>query len=116
MKTRKLEPMAEARPVVEQRSGGMCERCGAARATDKHHRQLRRHGDHKPANLVDLCRACHNWVHANVAAARLAGWILGSWQNARRVKVTHAVFGRVFLDDEGGHSTSLRESNEMSRL
>jgi hypothetical protein len=99
--------MAEARPVVEKRSGGMCERCGAARATDKHHRQLRRHGDHTAANLVDLCRACHNWVHANVALARLAGFIVDSWQDARHVPVGHAVFGCVLLDAEGGHRPAI---------
>ena len=97
----RVDPMAPARPVVERRSGGMCERCGAARATDKHHRKLRRHGDHAPANLVDLCRTCHNWVHAHPAEALLAGFMCPSWENPRLQPVKHAWLGRVLLVDDG---------------
>lgn len=100
----KRDPMAGARPVVGERSGGMCERCGAARASDVHHRKLRRFGDHLAANLLHLCHACHMWVHANIAASQVAGWILHSWDDPRAVPVKHAVHGRVWLDDEGGIS------------
>lgn len=94
--------MAASRPTVHRRSGGMCERCGAARAAEVHHRKLRRHGDHDPANLVDLCKVCHVWVHANVAKARAAGFIVFSTLNPRTIPVTHAWLGRVTLDDAGG--------------
>lgn len=99
---RPVDPMAEARPVVAARSGGMCERCGARRATDMHHRQLRRHGDHQPANLVHLCRGCHTAVHAKPAEAQVAGFIVPSWDNPRLIAVMHSVWGRVRLDDAGG--------------
>lgn len=101
MTRRKSDPMAEARPVVHARSGGMCERCGAARATDVHHRQLRRHGDHKPANLVDLCRTCHNWAHGHPKDAQALGFIVPSWVDPRRVVILHALYGLVRLDDQG---------------
>lgn len=100
------DPMAPARPVVEKRSAGMCERCGAARATDMHHRKLRRHGDHSPANLVHLCRTCHNWVHGNVEEALLTGFICPSWENPRLQLVKHAWLGRVRLDDDGGYEAA----------
>ncbi|TDL43860.1 HNH endonuclease [Microbacterium oleivorans] len=96
------DPMAAARPIVTGRSGGMCERCGARRATDMHHRQLRRHGDHAPANLVHLCRGCHNHVHAKPADAVDEGFIVPSWDDPRQVPVNHSVWGRVRLDDAGG--------------
>lgn len=96
------DPMAASRPVVARRSRGVCERCGAARATDKHHRKLRRHGDHAPANLVDLCRDCHAWAHNHPALARAEGFIVSSWENPRRMPILHATFGRVLLTDDGG--------------
>ncbi|MDI9889943.1 HNH endonuclease [Microbacterium sp. IEGM 1404] len=96
------DPMAEARPIVHKRSGGMCERCCARRATDVHHRQLRRHGDHKPANLVDLCRECHNRVHEHRDEATAAGFIVSGRVDPRTVPVQHGLYGRVLLDDAGG--------------
>jgi hypothetical protein len=99
---RPADPMAEARPTVHKRSGGMCERCGARRAIDVHHRQLRRHGDHRPANLVDLCRECHTWVHGHVALAQCEGFIVESWEDPREVRLKHAWLGPVTLDDQGG--------------
>lgn len=100
------DPMVAARPIVAKRSGGMCERCGAARASDMHHRKLRRHGDHGPANLVHLCGSgttgCHGWVHANPAAALLEGFICPSWEDPRKQRVKHAWLGLVTLDDDGG--------------
>lgn len=96
------DPMAAARPVVHERSGGMCERCCARRATDVHHRQLRRHGNHEPANLVDLCRECHEWVHKHPAEATAAGFIVSGRVDPRTVTLRHGLYGRVRLDDAGG--------------
>lgn len=97
------DPMAAARPVVRERSGGMCERCGRERATDMHHRKLRRHGDHAPANLVHLCRECHNLVHDDGYREPQAGLLLKSWDDPRAVPVLHSIFGLVRLDDAGGY-------------
>lgn len=95
------DPMAEARPVVRERSREVCERCGMARATDMHHRKLRRHGDHAPANLVHLCRACHNAVHADPKAAHAAGFIVWRHEDPREIAIEHGLLGRVKLDDAG---------------
>ena len=99
---RPVDPMAAARPIVHDRSKGMCERCCAERATDMYPRQLRRHGDHQPANLADLCRTCHNWAHGNPAQARKAGFIVSGSVDPRTVPLEHGLYGRVRLDDKGG--------------
>jgi hypothetical protein len=57
------------RAAVAARSGGYCE----ARVADRcrgvgqhmHHRKLRRHGDHRPANLLHVCHACHAAIHSS---------------------------------------------------
>lgn len=100
---RPADPMAAARPIVRERSRGVCERCGQARATDMHHRKLRRHGDHAPANLVHLCRACHAAVHAKPEAAAAAGFIVWRHEDPRALPIVHGLFGRVVLDDAGGY-------------
>lgn len=46
------------------------------RATQRHH-ILRRSqgGPDDAANLLGVCAPCHTWVHNNVAAAKVAGWL-----------------------------------------
>lgn len=33
------------------------------------------------ANLVSLCRTCHNHVHANPAESYEEGWLVHSWSD-----------------------------------
>ena len=64
----------ERRRQVFDRGDGMCERCGVTPMTDVHHLAGRGGDDpHALDNLVGLCRDCHEWTHANPAAARAAG-------------------------------------------
>lgn len=66
---------AERRTQVWERNEGRCERC-AAPMTDIHHIAGRGGADpHALTNLAGFCRACHEWVHANPAAARTAGFM-----------------------------------------
>jgi hypothetical protein len=58
--------LAAARAVVAARSGGWCEICHAALATQVHHRTARQAGGssrnpviHDPSNLLHLCGWCH---------------------------------------------------------
>lgn len=64
------------------RAGGVCDSCGRALARDgfdAHHRLRRAHGrDDSLAVLVALHRACHRWVHDNVADARARGLLIRS--------------------------------------
>lgn len=95
------------RHMVEARSGGVCERCGGARATDKHHRLFRsRLGLHVVENLVDLCgpgnvAGCHGFAHQR-RAAEVEGFSIRSGGDPLLVPVQHAVFGLVLLTAEGG--------------
>lgn len=77
-------PTRATTAAVDIRDNFCCVLCG--RAIDggsRHHRQLRRHGDHSPANIVLLCGSgttgCHGWVHAHPAASYAQGWLVHSW-------------------------------------
>ena len=75
-------PTAAMRAAILRRSGGVCERCHARGGVDVHHRRARGAGGstapciNGPANLVHLCRPCHEWVEANFTDAYKAGWKL----------------------------------------
>lgn len=70
-----------AKRVVAARDGGNCLRC-LGPATDVHHRLVKGMGGSKDplvaglANLVSLCRICHDWVHAHPGEAYKAGWLV----------------------------------------
>ncbi|TMR11064.1 hypothetical protein ETD86_37100 [Nonomuraea turkmeniaca] len=65
--------------LLEQRL--VCERCDSARSTDVHEPRMRSRGADitDPKQCVCLCRDCHNWIHANPAAATADGWLIASW-------------------------------------
>lgn len=79
----------------------------AGQMFSRHHRQLRRHGDHSAANLILLCGSgttgCHGWVHANPALSYEMGWLLKGWQTPEVEPVSYAVITgyiqfRIFAD------------------
>lgn len=52
------------RKQIEKRSGGVCEYCGKARATQKHHILPKgRHGRGLATNGMDMCYECHKIPH-----------------------------------------------------
>lgn len=74
-----------SRDTVAARSQGRCEiqapgPCTGA-ATDWHHRQRRREGDHSPANGLHACRRCHRLAHDRPELARSFGWIVSAHAN-----------------------------------
>lgn len=57
----------------------VCERCGADRALELHHRRPRaRGGTWLPGNLLTLCRDCHRWAHDHPRDAQRAGLLARS--------------------------------------
>ncbi len=71
------DELAEARPLVFARCGGLCEVCGAARAEVVHHRLRRSQGGRNDlSNLVGACGGCHDWIHAHPALSYERGWLL----------------------------------------
>jgi len=49
---------------LKDRSKGICEFCGEARATERAHLTGRSHIDHKTevTDLIHLCLKCHDWL------------------------------------------------------
>lgn len=99
--------------IVLDRAGGMCEVCGAAPASNVHHRRGRgmggtRRAIHSPAWLLAVCgmgntSGCHGRIEGDRTEAEANGWAVG-WQveDVSTVPVRLAV-GLVLLDDEGGY-------------
>lgn len=70
------------RKLVAERSGGLCERCHRAPATDKAHRVSRGVGGAWcPSNILDLCHRCHMRHHQKPDHAYAGGWHLRSHQD-----------------------------------
>lgn len=96
----------EARRLVRERSGGLCEVCGVRPATNYQHRKNRSQGGQWSAvNGLDVCGSgttgCHGRIHHSPAAAYEAGWSVKSWEDPAVVPV-RTTRGLVLLDDEGG--------------
>ncbi len=95
--------------AVDIRDGEACVRCGRPNfwgGFSRHHRQLRRHGDHTPANLIVLCGSgttgCHGLVHANPAESKLLGLIVSGWCRAMDVPIWRGSERRWAFQDEDG--------------
>lgn len=95
-----------ARRLVRERSGGVCESCGAARATNFQHRKGRgQGGPWSAANGFDVCGSgttgCHGYMHAHPAESYERGWSVRSHDDPAAVPVQTAR-GWFLLDDDGG--------------
>lgn len=93
--------------VVNERSGGVCEVCGAERAWDKHHRHPRKSGGTRrewiglPSNCLDVCRSDHNLIESRRQLARVMGWLVPEGHDPADVPVLYR--GRwLFLGSDGG--------------
>ncbi len=95
------------REVVAARFGQLCARCGRHRdqvGLDPHHRQLlSRGGRDEAANLVALCRPCHDWCHAHPKTATGLGFIVPSRAEPARRGMLLWDGRLVLLNDTGGY-------------
>lgn len=74
------------RVIVESRSRGLCETCGAGGTLDKAHRVARSQaGKWDPPNILDLCRYCHQEHHRHPTTSYENGWHLRSYQDPSTV-------------------------------
>lgn len=72
---------------VAIRSGGTCEVCGEAAATEYHHVQYCKWGDYDvAANLLHICHSCHCDSHRCLSCGQIA------------LKARHIKAGRVLCD------------------
>jgi 5-methylcytosine-specific restriction endonuclease McrA len=69
----------KVRPSILERDQLTCTAQFSActeRATVVHHIKLRsQDGKNEPDNLKSLCNSCHQYIHANVHWAIIAGWL-----------------------------------------
>jgi 5-methylcytosine-specific restriction protein A len=98
----------EVHALIDGRSGGYCEACGARRAVDHHHRRPRQSGGSKrsdtnlASNGLALCRHCHHVnIEDNRPFAYLVGWLLSQSQSPSEARVLWRG-DYVLLDDAGG--------------
>jgi len=74
-----------ARPLVRQRSKGVCEAqvspdCTRT-ATHVHHRKMRSQGGSNAlVNLLDTCSSCHSTIHGKPADSYRSGLLVRSWE------------------------------------
>jgi len=83
----------KAKKACFERDEGKCRRCGRE-AQDCHHRKLKGMGGtadpvlkYGLANLISLCRSCHNWIHAHPAESYEAGWLVHSWDDPALIPI-----------------------------
>ena len=96
-----------SRNLVVARDKSRCVRCaGPCLPGEWHHRRTRNVRDddtHLPSNGILLCPGCHRWVHAHPFEARAEGWIVSRYSTPSLEPLTHALWGRVTLDHDGGY-------------
>jgi 5-methylcytosine-specific restriction endonuclease McrA len=85
---RPLNPLSERRikyqdeldaltPALLARCSGICEICGAAGASHRHHKLRRgQGGKNTMANILMLCDGCHFAVHEFPSVSYANGWLL----------------------------------------
>lgn len=71
-------------PIVKEMlaENPVCMKCWRAPATDVHELKSRARGGSitDKANLVCLCRPCHDWVTQHPSEAAQQGWLRNSWE------------------------------------
>lgn len=94
------------RLAVLERDGFRCRRC-LRPAADAHHRQLKGVGGtsdgarmYGMANLVSLCRQCHDEVHANPEASYASGFLVHSGADPESIPLATGMV-RVVLKMNG---------------
>ena len=111
------EQWSEATQVLLARDHGRCPVCGhlLTDRAERHHRQRRRDGGDRYANLLLLHAACHAEAHAHPVRARDAGWIVAAYEpDPAAVPVRFSgTDPRWLLDDSGGRRRFLPRNVDL---
>jgi hypothetical protein len=106
-----------AKALVQARSFGRCEGCGALDRLDTHHRMTRgsggvhgaaAHASNDPRNLLALCGYCHNLTLHDAPACMRVGWVIERRSGVDPLEVPaflNTVNGRGwwYLTEDGGY-------------
>lgn len=105
---------AKTRRLLEERSGGICEMCARAFATNTHHRRPRGMGGSKDpltnsvVNLLRLCGSgttgCHGRIEANREWSYALGLLVRRTVSDVAAVPVNLACGVVLLTPEGGYS------------
>lgn len=93
--------------IIRERSGGICEVCGAEQVWDAHHRHPRKSGGTKrdwiglPSNALGVCRHDHNLIESRRHLSRLLGWLVPEGFNPAAMPVMYR--GAWMWVSEQGH-------------
>lgn len=92
---------------IWDRDSGLCLKCHLP-ATDCHHRKPRKMGGTRNAatvyglaNLVSLCRGCHDQVHGHPDDSYAAGWLVREGENPASVLIELGCGRQLELCDDG---------------
>ena len=84
------EKWRQAKMLVRERDGNQCLRCFGP-ADEVHHRAVRGMGgsgddevNYGPANLICLCRGCHDHVHSHPGESYENGFLVQWWNHPER--------------------------------
>jgi hypothetical protein len=74
----------KVRKEVRERSGGTCERCVRAFATEMAHLIGRKHIEHKTtaADLLHVCTLCHRWMDGTPEGIKWKKERVEKWQTS----------------------------------
>ena len=98
------------RNLVQIRSQGVCERCGAAPGVQLHHRRPRSMGGSKRAdtnvasNSLHLCVNCHAATESDRELSYRMGWLVRQGRDPAMVPVFR-MGTWVLLNNDGGYET-----------
>ena len=102
-----------AKRQVFLRDGGKCLWC-LGEAADVHHRRPKGMGGTSDpyiafgvANLVSLCRSCHDYIHAHPAEGYRLGYLVHSWDDPAEIPI---------VLKPGTHYIRLRSDGEFEKV
>lgn len=93
---------------IQERSGGLCERCGKNPVEQHHHRRPRGSGGsrrpetNKAANALGLCMYCHADIEDHRSQALKYGWLVPQHRIPSEVPVLRRGLWAM-LDDHGDY-------------
>jgi hypothetical protein len=110
-----------ARRIVRERSGGICEVCAVAYATNFHHRKNRSQGGGWcPSNGLDVCGSgttgCHGFITAHPKLSYEYGYsVRMGLTDPAQVPVRLAGRGWTLLDPAGDYTSVYAPTREESQ-